>query len=434
MNVKVSQNHGTLASFMDADSIDFDTLNLRHGALLKLVENLLGIVPNCDRYLEIWPVGFRTYNLMVPNFLNLPQMFLGVGAPKDLVGLSLYQSSMASQCAYCSSHCCSFALRRGASPKSMSGEASPVEQAVLDIADALGRLPDALQDHHIRGLKSHLSAEHAEWIVMGVAMMGFLNKFMDAVGVPLEQDAIADAHAIMRPAGWTPKHHVPDNYALPESVSPPVDNLCTYFSVMRLAPAALGFERKYLGDIPKKAPAARAYLIDQASIDEPLLDRMSLNRPRRALTAILAQNLDCKTTRIGLAAKVYATFVFAEFAKNAHRQAFAKSLAMAHGVDLHANLTSVLVAVSNNPTPRIDSSIEQAMNQLTAVGLTQKQAAAIILVRASVSSPAENVPSVISTATQHLDSAEIVELITWLSIQQLAHRLEGYYDIEQQIL
>jgi len=45
------------------------------------VSSETGMVPNCDPYLEIWPPAFRTYNLMVPNLLNLPAPVLGVGGP-----------------------------------------------------------------------------------------------------------------------------------------------------------------------------------------------------------------------------------------------------------------------------------------------------------------------------------------------------------------
>jgi hypothetical protein len=44
----------------------------RYGAILRLVDTVLGVVPNCDPYLEIWPPAFRTYSIMVPNLLNLP--------------------------------------------------------------------------------------------------------------------------------------------------------------------------------------------------------------------------------------------------------------------------------------------------------------------------------------------------------------------------
>ena len=40
--------------------------------MLEMVRQLIGVVPDCDRYLEIWPTGFRTYNLIVPQFPEYP--------------------------------------------------------------------------------------------------------------------------------------------------------------------------------------------------------------------------------------------------------------------------------------------------------------------------------------------------------------------------
>lgn len=51
-------------------------------------------------------------------------------------------------------------------------------------------------------LRQHLSAEHVEWIALAVGMMGFLNKFMDAMGVELEQKAVDDVADLIGPTGW----------------------------------------------------------------------------------------------------------------------------------------------------------------------------------------------------------------------------------------
>ena len=67
-------------------------LEAKYGPVLGLVKVLLGVVPNCDAALEIWPPAFVAYNVMVPNLLNLPFLLWGVGAaaPASIVGLALY--------------------------------------------------------------------------------------------------------------------------------------------------------------------------------------------------------------------------------------------------------------------------------------------------------------------------------------------------------
>ena len=103
-----------LVELLEQEAVPFETLHARYGPLLELVRKLLGVVPNCDPYLEIWPPAFRTYNVMVPNLLNLPLMVWSLGAPRSTVGLAMYVSSRAAGCMYCSAHSCTFALRRGA--------------------------------------------------------------------------------------------------------------------------------------------------------------------------------------------------------------------------------------------------------------------------------------------------------------------------------
>ena len=93
-----------LVSLLEEHAVPLTTLRARYGALLGLVDALLGVVPNCDSYLEIWPTAFRSYNVMVPNLLNLPLLVWGLGAPRSTVGLAMYASSRSAGCAYCSAH------------------------------------------------------------------------------------------------------------------------------------------------------------------------------------------------------------------------------------------------------------------------------------------------------------------------------------------
>ena len=48
------------------DRVGFDEPCRRYRPVLSLVDVLIGVVPNGDRYPETWPPGFRTCNLMGP--------------------------------------------------------------------------------------------------------------------------------------------------------------------------------------------------------------------------------------------------------------------------------------------------------------------------------------------------------------------------------
>ena len=62
----------TLAQQLEPFAVDFDYLHSNYRPMLALVQELIGVIPNCDPLMEIWPTSFRTYNLLVPNALNLP--------------------------------------------------------------------------------------------------------------------------------------------------------------------------------------------------------------------------------------------------------------------------------------------------------------------------------------------------------------------------
>ena len=125
----VDEQRGNLAltPLLRDSMVSLEVLEDRYGALLKLVDTVLGVVPNCDPYLEIWPPAFRTYNIMVPNFLNLPVPVFGVGGPPaSVVGLAMYVASRTAECPYCAAHRCSFAMRRGAAPDRWLRPCSPI--------------------------------------------------------------------------------------------------------------------------------------------------------------------------------------------------------------------------------------------------------------------------------------------------------------------
>ena len=140
-----------LVDLLEEHAVPFETLGENYRALLELVRALIGVVPNCDKYLEIWPTAFRSYNVMVPNLLNLPLLIWGIGGPREAVGLAMYVSSRAAGCPYCSAHACSFALRRGAIANEVAAatdedaDLAPPMRAVARVARGLGSSQAALQ-------------------------------------------------------------------------------------------------------------------------------------------------------------------------------------------------------------------------------------------------------------------------------------------------
>ena len=424
----------TLASLLKSEAVPMATLHERYGALRELVRKLIGVVPNCDPYLEIWPTGFRTYNVMVPNFLNLPFSLFGVGAPADVVGLAMYASSRAAECAYCSAHTCSFALRRGAAPEKVAravdgddGVYTRAERAAIAVARSLSRVPCELTAAERRELRRHFSPADVEWIVLGICMMGFLNKFMDAIGVELEGSTIAEVEALIAPSGWAPGKHLDRDAPRTAAVMPGGDTIRTKLGVVRFVPSALSLDRKWTAGAPNRWPAVGDYLRARIGHDFPVLSRLRHRRAIRAIAVMLRDNLDGATSTLGRRAKCLAGLVYATAVGNA---------------DL-ANQMAALAARAQASPEMIDAvtrfgardadedgvlGISGVARLVPALQGDEVTVAAILLARLASPSPARIPSTVIAECrSSRLAPAAIVELVVWISVLQMIHRLSAFY-------
>jgi hypothetical protein len=197
MSLDTAAPADTLSQSLQPAAVEVSRLGVEYRPLLQLVRLVIGIVPNCDSLLAIWPPGFRSYNLLVPNLLNLPFSIWGLGPPAVPLGLALYTASRTAGCPYCTAHTCSFTLRRGAPAEKLTGGRSPAESAAVAAAEALACIPSAFTREHRDELLRHFSAPDAERLALGIALMGFLNKFMDAVGVDLEEAAVQEVSPLL---------------------------------------------------------------------------------------------------------------------------------------------------------------------------------------------------------------------------------------------
>jgi hypothetical protein len=50
----------TLSAMLQDEAVPMAVLHERYGSVLELVRRVIGVVPNCDPYLMIWPPVFRT--------------------------------------------------------------------------------------------------------------------------------------------------------------------------------------------------------------------------------------------------------------------------------------------------------------------------------------------------------------------------------------
>lgn len=434
-----STETATLARAIESAVVDVDELRRLYGPLLNLVRVLIGVVPNCDRYLEIWPIGFRTYNVMVPNLLNLPAVFWGRGAPKQTLGLAMYAASRAAGCAYCSAHTCAFALRRGASPPKIAsatapqsmpgGLYSPAELAAIEFADAVARVPATLTGPQRELTARHFSPAQFEWLTLSVAMMGFLNKFMDAVGVDLEQPTVTEVGPVIRPSGWAPgKHRVGPAVLTPTGGAPlRVDSVATILRMLPHLPGAISRDRRWTSEVPATGPAAGTYLRERTGYDFPLLSSLRHRRPVRAIATMIRDNFGGQEGHLDLRTKHLAGLVYAEIVADRELGHAARAMAQRAAP---GDSTAALAAVTHFAAAPIglDVSVDDAAAQLRAVaGLDDTGVAALVLARAASPSPSKITPQVIEHVVSVLSPPAIVELLVSLSVHQLLHRLTVVY-------
>jgi len=411
---------GRLTTLLRADAVPMATLRRRYGALLELVRTLIGVVPNCDAYLEIWPPAFRIYNILVPNFLNLPFSIFGFGGPPAaLVGLGMYVASRAAGCPYCSAHTCSFALRRGASTELLAraftgrdGPLSARELATVAVARSLAKVPCELTDAERLAFQEQWSKDDAEWVVCGVAMMGFLNKFMDAIGVDLEGSTAAEAKTALG-TEWSPGQAGKNLGEVVATGPPPRDSLWTKLRIIPYMPSALRLDRAWQRGVPQEWPAVGAFLEGKVGHDFPLLSRLRHGRVRRAIASMLRESLDAGSSVLGLQSKILAGAIFATVVED---QALMS--------DLHA-----LAARASVSTQELDAATAFARSPGGAPAAGSQRLHAIwFLARAASPSPARIDSQVVQAcAASGLSAAAIVELVSWLAVLQLLHRLHGYF-------
>jgi alkylhydroperoxidase family enzyme len=423
----------TLARSLRSAAVDFSRLSREHGPLLQIVRLLIGVVPNCDPVLAIWPTGFRTYNLLVPNLLNLPFSVWGFGPPAVTLGLALCAASRAAQCAYCTAHTCSFTLRRGSSREKLAGILVPSEKAAVTAAEALASIPCLFTAEQRRELLRHFSAGKAERIALGVALMGFLNKFMDAVGVDLEGAAVEEVAAVLEPTGWTPgKHRVsiaePED---PELRARPAgrDTLWTKLAILRHLPAAIRLEQSWIRGVPSRWPAVGSYLKARTGHDFPVLAKVRSRRAVRAIATVLRDNLSAADSRLGLPVKALAGLVYATSVGNETLAREARGLVAHVSPALDEGTVDAVARFAAEPFEGEESGMAEALAGLKALpGIGGEAALALLLAKAVSPSPARVPAALVARLSPTLSPEAQVELVVWVAIQQMLHRLGSYLE------
>lgn len=418
----------TLARALAHAEVDDAQLKKKFKPIAGMVEELLGLHPNADRTLAIWPPGLRTYQLLVPNLMNLPHALFKGREWKCLMGLSMYYASKAADCRYCTAHTCTLVLRRGGSIDSLKGNLSPKEKAVADLAQGMATIPSSLTPEVVREAEKYFSKSKLEWLVYAAALMGFLNKVMETLGVELEKEAFWDVGRILSEMGWeagihtSEKAEIPDHQ--PKSTS---DNWSTYVKIFRSGPGAIRLESQWTKGIPADTQKAKALLEQQTGYAFPFLDYIKPKRITKALTTVLRDHLDKKQSSLPLYLKYLSGIIYATVVQNNSLGRDCRELLRHSSPSVDDQTIMELKEIAQHAIPVTEEEIRSALNQLAKLTEgNEKEAAVLLLAKASSNTPSNLSAEMIRMATNYLSPAQIIEIVTWMGVLQFFQRAGSY--------
>jgi uncharacterized peroxidase-related enzyme len=173
-------------------------------------------------------LGFVPNSLLIlqrkPNLLKAVSQLLGaLWNPRDsrvergLKRLIAHVASKAAGCRYCMAHTIEGAAHFGVDEAKLAAiwdyQSSPLfsvaERAALDFAFAAAQQPNQVSDDDFAVLRRYFDEEQIVEIVATVSVFGFLNRFNDTMGTPLESAPTEAGEKFLAGHGWTPGKHQP---------------------------------------------------------------------------------------------------------------------------------------------------------------------------------------------------------------------------------
>jgi len=183
---------------------------------LELKENFeavaknLGFVPNSLLIMQRKPKLVRALSQLLGAIWD-PQGEVDRGFKR----LVAHVASRTAGCQYCMAHTADGALHFGVDEKKLAAvwefRTSPLfsegERVALDFAIAAASVPNGVTDDMFAGLRKHWSENQIVEIVAVIATFGFLNRWNDTMGTPLEAEPMAVGERFLAPRGWSAGKH-----------------------------------------------------------------------------------------------------------------------------------------------------------------------------------------------------------------------------------
>ena len=170
----------------------------------------LGFIPNSMLILQRKPKLVKA----------MAQLLAAVWEPDGEVDrafkrLIAHVASRAAGCQYCMAHTAGGALFFGVDTAKVadiwefrsSPRYSEAERVALDFAIAAASVPNGVTEEMFAGMRKHWSETQIVEIAAVVAAFGFLNRWNDTMGTPLEEEPVAVGKKYLASHGWSAGKH-----------------------------------------------------------------------------------------------------------------------------------------------------------------------------------------------------------------------------------
>ena len=176
----------------------------------QAVAKNLGFVPNSLLILQRKPKLVKA----------LSQLLAATWDPEGEVDrgfkrLVAHIASRAAGCQYCVAHTADGALHFGVDEKRLAAvwefRTSPLfqegERVALDFAIAAASVPNGVTGEMFGDMRRHWTENQIVEILAVVSVFGFLNRWNDSLGTPLEAEPLAVGERLLKSRGWSAGKH-----------------------------------------------------------------------------------------------------------------------------------------------------------------------------------------------------------------------------------
>jgi uncharacterized peroxidase-related enzyme len=176
----------------------------------EAMQKNLGFVPNSMLILQRKPKIARALASLTASIWEP-----GGEVERGFKRLVAHVASRTAGCRYCMAHTAGGALHFGVEEQKLAAvwdfRTSPLfseaERAALDFTIAAASVPNGVTDDMFAAMRRHWTETQIVEIVAVIATFGFLNRWNDTMGTPLEEEPTAVGEKFLAPRGWSAGKH-----------------------------------------------------------------------------------------------------------------------------------------------------------------------------------------------------------------------------------